>query len=54
VRDRPARIPADEAQPFLEVDAVDFVNDAVDIIIEFGAPLRDAAVKRDQFLDLPA
>ena len=39
VRDRPARRARDEAEPFLPVDAVDLVDDAVDVVVE----LRRAA-----------
>ena len=51
VRDRPARRPRDEAEPLLPVDAVDLVDDAVDVVVEPGALLLDLAVKRDQLLD---
>ncbi len=50
VRDRPARRARHEAEAFLPVDAVDLVDDAVDVVIEPGALFLDLAVKRDQLL----
>src|ERR1700688_4831739 len=51
VRDRPARRARHEAEALLPVEAVDLVDDTVDVVIEFGALLFDLAVKRDQLLD---
>src|SRR5580692_1060496 len=51
VRDRPARRARDEAEPFLPVETVDLVNDAVDVVVELGALLLDLAMERDQLLD---
>ena len=48
VRDRPARRARDEAEPLLPVDAVDLVDDAVDVVVERGALLLDLAMERDQ------
>ena len=39
VRDRPARRARDEAEALLPVEAVDLVDDAVDVVVEFGALL---------------
>ena len=54
VRDAPARRARHEAEPFLPVDAVDLVDDAVDVVIESGAALLDVAVESDQLLDRTA
>src|ERR1035437_5469320 len=51
VRDRPARATRDEAEPLLPVEAVDLVDDAVDVVIELGAGLLDLAVEGEQVLD---
>src|SRR6202035_2405480 len=51
MRDRPARRARDEAEALLPVEAVDLVDDAVDIVIEPGALFLDLAVKRDQLFD---
>ena len=51
VRDRPARRARDEAEPFLPVEAVDLVDDAVDVVVEIGARLFDLAVEGEQFVD---
>ncbi len=51
VRNRPARRARDEAEPFLPVDAVDLVDDAVDVVVERGALLLDLLMERDQLLD---
>src|SRR5467141_3390703 len=51
VRDRPARRARHEAEPFLPVEAVDLVDDAVDVVVEPGALLLDLAMKGDQLLD---
>jgi hypothetical protein len=47
--DRPARAARDESQPFLPVDAIHFVDDAVDIVIESGAALLDLAMEGNEF-----
>ena len=54
VRDRPARIARDKAEPFLPVETVDFVDDAVDIVIEAGAPRLDLAVEFQQRIERAA
>ena len=54
VRDRPARIARHEAEPLLPVEAVDLVDDAVDVVIERGAFGLDLAVKLQQRLDRAA
>ena len=41
----------DEAEPLLPVEAVDLVDDAVDVVVELGAALLDVAVEGEQFLD---
>src|ERR1019366_4129155 len=51
VRDRPARTARDEAEPLLPVEAVHFVDDAVDVVVEFGAMRLDLAVEGEQLLD---
>ncbi len=47
VRDRPARRARDEAEPLLPVEAVDLVDDAVDVVVELGALLLDLAMEGD-------
>ncbi len=54
VRDRPARIARNEAEPLLPVEPVDLVDHAVDIVIERRAPLLDLAMEGDEFLDAAA
>ncbi len=54
VRDRPARRARHEAETLLPVEAVDLVDDAVDVVIERGALRFDLAVERQQFLDRAA
>src|SRR5207245_11377510 len=49
--DRPARRARYEAEPFLPVEAVHLVDDAVDVVVELGALLFDLAVEGDQLLD---
>jgi hypothetical protein len=51
MRNRPARRARDETEPLLPVDAVDLVDDTIDIVVEFGALFLDLAVERDQLLD---
>ncbi|MET4825857.1 hypothetical protein ABH972_003446 [Bradyrhizobium ottawaense] len=51
MRDAPARRARDEAEPLLPVDAIDLVDDAIDIVVELGALFLDALVERDQLLD---
>ena len=51
VRDRPARIARDEAEPLLPVEPVDLVDDAVDVVVELGALRLDVAVEREQLFD---
>ncbi len=43
--DRPARRPADEAEPLLPVEAVDFEDDAVDVVVQPGAPVGELVVE---------
>src|SRR5712672_1015347 len=50
VRDRPAWRARYEAQPLLPVEPVDLVDDAVDVVIEFGARFLDLAVERYQLI----
>ncbi len=54
VRDRPARTARDEAEPVLPVEAIDFVDHAIDVVIEAGALRLDVAVELQQRLDRPA
>ncbi len=49
VRDGPARAARDETQPVLEIEAVDLVDDAVDVVAEVGTLGFDVAV---EFQDL--
>src|SRR6202521_4578555 len=51
VRDPPARRARHEAEAFLPVEAIHLVDDAVDIVVEFGARFLDLAMKGDQLLD---
>src|SRR5215468_3928184 len=51
VRDAPARRARDKAEPLLPVDAVDLVDDAIDVVVEPGAALLDLAMEGDQLLD---
>ena len=54
VRDRPARRARHEAEPLLPIEAVDLVDDAVDIVVERGALHLDLAMKCQQLLDRAA
>ena len=54
VRDRPARRARDEAEPLLPVEAVDLVDDAVDVVVEAGALRLDLAVEFQQRVDRAA
>ena len=48
MRNRPARRSGDEAKPLLPVNAIDLVDDAVDVIVKFGPLLLDLAMKGDE------
>ena len=54
VRDRPARSARHEAKPRLPVEAVDFVDHAIDVVVERGAFGLDLAVELQQRLDRAA
>ena len=54
MRDRPARRSRHEAEPLLPIEPVDFIDDAVDIVVEAGAPDFDVAVELQQFVDRAA
>jgi len=49
--DRPARRPAGETQPFLEVEIVHLVDDAVDVIREIRALGGEIAMEGERRLD---
>ena len=49
VRDRPARAARDEAEPLLQREIVDLVDDAVDVVAEVCALSLDRAVVREHF-----
>src|SRR5205814_5416625 len=51
VRDAPARRARHKAEPLLPVDAVNLVDDAVDVVVEPGAALLDLAMEGEQLLD---
>ena len=51
VRDRPARGARHEAEALLPIDTVELVDNAIDVVIEFGTLLLDLAMERDQLLD---
>ena len=50
VRHRPARAARDEAEPRLQREIVDLVDDAVDVVAEIGALRLDGAIMREQLL----
>ena len=54
VRDRPARIARHVTEPLLPIEAIDFVDHAVDVVVERGALRLDLAVKIQQRLDRAA
>ena len=37
MRNRPARSTRDESEPLLPIDAVDLIDDAIDVVVELGA-----------------
>ena len=51
VRDRPARRARDEAEPVLQIEAVDLVDDAVDVVAERGALVLDVLVEFEALVD---
>src|SRR3569832_1017249 len=51
VRNAPARGARDEAKAALPVVAIDFVDDAVDVVVELRTLLLDLAMKREQLFD---
>ena len=50
VRDRPARAARHKTEPLLPVEPVELIDDAVDVVVELGTPLTDAAVKRQHLI----
>ena len=54
VRQRPARRARHEAEPVLQVEVVELVDDAVDVIAELGALRLDEAVLRQHLVEAPA
>ena len=50
MRDCPARRTRHETESLLPIDAVDLVDDAVDVVVELGALLLDLAMEGDEFL----
>ncbi len=54
VRRRPAGAARAEAEPFLQVQPVDLVDDAVDVVGQLGAIGLDGVILRQQFLDAAA
>src|SRR5215467_7723537 len=50
VGDPPARRARNETKPLLPIDAVDLVDDAVDVVIELGPTFLDLAMKGDELL----
>src|SRR5437899_1345326 len=51
VGDRPARRARHEAEALLPVDAIDLVDDAVDVVVEARAPAFDVVMERDERFD---
>jgi hypothetical protein len=51
MRDAPARRARDEAEPLLPVDAIDLVDDAVDVVVEFARCSSIFLVEGEQLLD---
>ena len=51
VRNRPTRIARDEPEPLLPIEAVDFVDHAVDVVVERGALGLDFVVEREHRVD---
>src|SRR6185437_1711602 len=51
VRERPARGAADHAEPPLQFQVVDLVDDAVDVVGQFGSVLADLAVEIEDLGD---
>src|ERR1700737_2517353 len=51
VRDRPARRARHEPEALLPIDAVHFVDDPVDVVIEMGSLGFDLAMESEQFFD---
>src|SRR6185312_9265515 len=54
MRDCPARRARGEAEPLLEIEIVDLVDDTVDIVRQGGALLGDGAVEGEHLLDAVA
>src|SRR4029453_8811160 len=50
MRDAPARHARYEAEPFLPVDTVDLVDDAIDVVVEFGTTFLDLVMEGHQLL----
>ena len=53
VRERPARRAADHAEPLLQAEVVDLVDDAVDVVGQLGALGGDLAVDRPSTSSTP-
>ncbi len=51
MRQRPAGIAADESETPLPVEAVHFIDDAVDVVVEPGALELDVVMESEQLLD---
>ena len=54
VRDRPARGPADHAEPLLQVEPIDLVDHAVDVVAEPGARLGELCMGRQRTVGVGA
>ena len=54
VRGGPARAARDEAEPLLQREVVDLVDDAVDVVAERRALRLDGAIMREHLLGRPA